>query len=107
MKKSVISFELLYRGTDCNEWTHKVVHSRIDKRGPTVVLMKIKQTGRRCGGFTSVPWESTGNYKQDEYAFLFSLDLNTHYGVIDKSKAIYCWTDKGIMFGSNELETDG
>jgi hypothetical protein len=42
MKKSVISFHLLYRGTDCNEWTHKGVHSRIDKIGPTVTLMKIK-----------------------------------------------------------------
>ena len=63
MKKSVISFHLLYRGTDCNEWTAKGVHSRVDNRGPTVTLMKIKQSGRRCGGFTSVSWESTGNYK--------------------------------------------
>ena len=59
MKKAVISFELLYRGTDCNEWTAKGVHSRVDNRGPTVVLMKIAQTERRCGGFTSVPWDST------------------------------------------------
>jgi hypothetical protein len=64
MNKSVISFQLLYRGTDCKEWTHKGVHSRVDNRGPTVSLMKIKQTGRRCGGFTSVPWDSTtGGYK--------------------------------------------
>jgi hypothetical protein len=59
MKKSVISFILLYRGTDCKEWTHAGVHSRVDNRGPTVVLMKIKQTGRRCGGFTSVSWDGT------------------------------------------------
>ena len=84
MKKSVISFHLLYRGTDCKDWTHGGVHSRIDNRGPTVVLMKIKQTGRRCGGFTSVPWDSTtGDYKKDEHAFLFSLDLKTHYPVIN------------------------
>ena len=64
MKKSVISFELLYRGTDCNEWTHKGVHSRVDNRGAIVTLLKIAQTGRRCGGFTSVPWDSTtGGYK--------------------------------------------
>ena len=66
MKKSVKSYFLLYRGTDCNEWTHAGVHSRIDNRGPTVSLMKIKQTGRRCGGFTSVPWKSPdygGTYK--------------------------------------------
>jgi hypothetical protein len=78
MNKSEISFELLYRGTDCNEWTNKGLHKRIDKRGPTVVLMKIKQTGRRFGGFTSVSWESPSSnsgYKYDDYAFLFSLDL--------------------------------
>jgi hypothetical protein len=65
IKKSVISFELLYRGTDCNEWTSKGVHRRIDNRGATVTLMKIAQTGRRCGGFTSVSWESpsTRGYK--------------------------------------------
>jgi hypothetical protein len=101
MKKSVKSFELLYRGTDCNEWTAKGVHSRVDNRGPTVSLMKIKQTGRRCGGFTSVPWESPsrGCYNYDEYAFLFSLDLNTHYPVIYQARAIYCDSGYGIYFG--------
>jgi hypothetical protein len=100
MKKSVYSISLLYRGTDCNEWTDKGVHRRIDNRGPTVSLMKIAQTGRRCGGFTSVPWDSTtGCCKYDKYAFLFSLDKNTHYPVIDKSKAIYCHSGRGIMFG--------
>jgi hypothetical protein len=107
MKKSVISFELLYRGTDCKEWTHKGVHSRVDNRGATVSLMKIAQTGRRCGGFTSVSWGGNSDYKKDEYAFLFSLDTNTHYPVIDKEKAIWCTSDRGIMFGDCELRSYG
>ena len=99
MKKAVNSFELLYRGTDCNEWTNAGVHSRIDNRGSIVVLMKIKQTGRRCGGFTSVSWESpsSGSYKKDEHAFLFSLDLNTHFPVIDPSKAIYSIVEMALI----------
>ena len=68
-----------------------------------MVLMKIKQTGRRFGGFTSVSWDSPSNtgHKYDEYAFLFSLDLKTHYPVINKNYAIFCGDNEGICFSSD------
>ena len=42
MKKSVISFELLYRGTDCNEWTHKGVHSNSAKNNTSLKPLHLK-----------------------------------------------------------------
>ena len=50
-------------------------HSRCDNKGSTVTLFHTKE-GRKCGGFTSVSWESAENgFKSDEKVFLFSLDL--------------------------------
>jgi hypothetical protein len=43
---------LLYRGSE-HGWMKKDFHSRSDKKGPTIVLFKVK--GGDCiGGFTTV-----------------------------------------------------
>ena len=76
-------------------------HSRCDNIPNTLVL--IKSAGnRRFGGFTSVQWTSStsGEYKDDPNAFLFSLDKQKIYSYKKNGKAIHCSKDCGPTFGS-------
>ena len=74
-------------------------HSRCDNIPNTLVL--IKSAGnRRFGGFTSVEWKSSsGEYKDDKNAFLFSLDKQKIYSYKNNGKAIYDYKDFGPIFG--------
>ncbi|CAH3169721.1 unnamed protein product, partial [Porites lobata] len=52
-------------------WAASTFHSRCDGRGPTVTIVKV---GKYIfGGYTSVSWASSGGYRYDSKAFLFSL----------------------------------
>jgi hypothetical protein len=55
-----IETELLYRATDENRWTPADFHAYCNNRGPTIVLIKVKDTNRSCGGFTMTSWTSDG-----------------------------------------------
>ena len=48
-------------------------HSRCDNKGPTLSLFKT-DTGRRCGGYTNVSWDTSGGWKHDSGSWLMSLD---------------------------------
>ena len=74
-------------------------HSRCDNIPNTLVL--IKSAGnRRFGGFTSAQWSSSsGEYKDDPNAFLFSLDKKKIYSYKKNGKAIYNYKDNGPSFG--------
>jgi hypothetical protein len=75
-------------------------HSRCDNIPNTLVL--IKSAGnRRFGGFTSAQWSSpsSGEYKDDQNAFLFSLDKQKIYSYKKDGKAIYNYKDCGPIFG--------
>jgi hypothetical protein len=61
--------------------------------------MKSK-AGKIFGGFTRQAWESlAGQLKEDEKAFIFSLDLLKIYRVAAPSKAVYCHQGWGPSFG--------
>jgi len=75
-------------------------HSRCDNIPNTLVL--IKSAGnRRFGGFTSAQWSSpsNGEYKDDQNAFLFSLDKQKIYSYKKNGKAISNYKDYGPCFG--------
>ncbi len=50
-------------------------------KGPTLVLVKVKETGRICGGFTSVSWHKyeKDEFKPDSSAVIFSVDSSKIY----------------------------
>ncbi len=62
----------------------------------------IKTTaGHTFGGFTSVSWDSSGNYKTDTLSFLFSVDKQIKYPIINAfTNAINCSSSYGPTFGS-------
>ena len=75
-------------------------HSRCDNIPNTLVL--IKSAGnRRFGGFTTAKWSSlsSGEYKEDPNAFLFSLDKQKIYSHKNNGKAIYVCQCYGPRFG--------
>jgi len=65
-------FELIYSGK-CDGWAIADFHRKCDGQGPTVVLMKSSKDFK-FGGFASIPWASTGGWKNDNESFIFSLD---------------------------------
>jgi len=75
----------------------------------TLALIK-STTGYIFGGYTSVPWSSSGSgqYKTDSTAFLFTL-TNPSYtplklNVTNSATAVYHTSGYGICFGSSDIQ---
>jgi hypothetical protein len=94
---------LLYRATR-DGFSAANFHSKCDGHSNTLTIFKAKETSHIFGGFTSISWESFGQYKSDPNAFLFSLtnrdnqpckirQINTEY-------SIYCGSAYGPTFGN-------
>ena len=99
LNKEVKELKKLYQATIDGDGAINF-HSRCDNIPNTLVL--IKSAGnRRFGGFTSVQWTSStsGEYKDDANAFLFSLDKQKIYSYKKNGKAIHCYKDYGPTFG--------
>ena len=82
-------------------------HSKCDYNSNTLEILKAKGKSYIFGGFTTVSWDSSNDYKSDPSAFIFSLtnkdnkplkmkkDPNGH------SCAIYCHFGFGPTFGED------
>lgn len=68
-------FQLLYKGTrdgfDANDF-----HRTCDNKGATITFIQ-SSAGFIFGGYTGVSWDSSGKYRDDATAFLFTL-TNPH-----------------------------
>ena len=75
-------------------------HKKCDNISPTLTLIETKE-GFRYGGFTTQKWESTSQsiFKKDKDAFIFSLDTEKKYEIIDNEKSIQCSMYWGPYFG--------
>ena len=99
LNKEVKELKKLYQATIDGDGAINF-HSRCDNIPNTLVL--IKSAGnRRFGGFTSIQWTSStsGEWKDDPNAFLFSLDKQKIYSYKKNGKAIHCYKDYGPGFG--------
>ncbi len=63
---------LLYRGTR-DGFRAVDFHSKCDNHKNTLTILKAHGSSYIFGGFTSVTWNGSGQYKSDPNAFLFSL----------------------------------
>jgi hypothetical protein len=94
----VMTLTLLFSGST-HGWERSKFHELCDEKGPTITVMKSK-AGRVFGGFAMQSWDSkTGGFKADEKAFIYSIDRQQIYRVIDALKALYCHSYCGPMFG--------
>lgn len=91
-----VKMTLIYKATRDGD-SSSSFHNKCDGRSPTLTLVKTT-SGYRCGGFTITPWDQSGNYKKDNDAFVFSLDLRTKY-MSTNNNSIYCNGSYGPTFG--------
>lgn len=82
-------------------------HTRCNNRGPTVTVVKSAQ-GHVFGGYSDVSWDSSGQFRHSQTAFLFKLaqqdqvNVSRHNLVRSRSHhqyAIYCAGERGPTFG--------
>ena len=90
--------KLLYKATP-EENTRDDFHRKCDNKGATVTIIETTK-GRRFGGYTSLSWDSSSEWKNDKEAFLFSLDNDKKYDVIQDAEKVYSNTGYGQWFGN-------
>jgi hypothetical protein len=78
-------------------------HARCDNHNNTLTILKAKGSSFIFGGFTSVTWNGSGQYKSDPSAFLFSLTNKDNQPCkmrqINAQHSICCFPEFGPIFG--------
>ena len=73
-------------------------HRLCDYKGATLTLFK-SQNNRKFGGYLSKNWENSGDWKRDNNAFLFNIDLKKKYQLKNnRETSYYCNRDLGPIF---------
>ena len=95
-------WKLLYKGTR-DGFGAANFHSKCDGHSNTLTIIKAHSTSFIFGGFTSINWDSSGQYKTDPNAFLFSLTNKNNQPSkmrqIKTTYSIYCNSGYGPTFG--------
>ena len=76
-----------------------IFHSICDGVSPILVFIKTKK-GKKFGGFTTVPYQSSNTFKgkKDDNAFIFSCDKNKTYEVDKGTNAVCSYKNYGPVF---------
>ena len=110
--KKKVKFELLWKGTR-DGFKAKDFHTRCDKKGPTVTVIKSEHD-KIFGGFTSESWGFAGSgglqNKHDATAFIYSLTRKEKYAQQLNSDSIgdigYCGPTFGYAYLSDIFIND-
>ena len=89
-------FNLLYKGSTDGD-TAADFHCKCDDAEKTLVIVEDNY-GNRFGGFTTQDWGGQFMQKTDDDAFIFSIDKNKAYDVIQGQNAIGCYPNFGPVF---------
>ncbi|GES77040.1 hypothetical protein GLOIN_2v1624336 [Rhizophagus clarus] len=106
---SHFEFRLLLRGTR-DGFTAETFHKLCDNKGPTVTILRVKDTRELLGGYTPTNWDaSLEDFSYSARSFIFSLgndDLNDVIcsRVNDPNCACYNCEDSGPSFGGAETD---
>ncbi|CAG8537498.1 8669_t:CDS:2 [Ambispora gerdemannii] len=106
VSESPYEFELILRGSQAG-FTAKTFHEHCDDKGPTVVLMKVRDSTEILGAYNPLHWESSLVDLATTESFLFSMrdkDDNPRRAILSRVKspkhAIVCAPDNGPTFGA-------
>ena len=91
-----VIFNLMYKATE-NSDKAQAFHERCDQAKNTLVLIETSEN-RRFGGFTTCDWSGNQIEKNDENAFVFSLDKMKIYDIVPGQPAIACYPNYGPIF---------
>lgn len=94
-----VSFTLLYKASAHGDRAADF-HAKCDNQGPTIAFIETL-AGRKFGGFTSLNWDKSGNYKTgDATAFIFSIDHKMKFPITSpNNNVIYCQASYNVTFG--------
>ena len=104
-------FNLLFKATTHGDKA-SIFHEKCDNHQLTLVLVET-DIGARFGGFTTQTWDGHCIKKDDNNAFVFSIDENQLFDIITNEPAIGCYPKFGpVFFGCqiriyNEFFTKG
>ena len=101
--EKVTKLDLLFKGPNSN-FDATSFHSQFDNIVPCLILIETT-TGSRFGGFTNKTWKGENEYKNDNTAFLFSLDFLEKYPIKPQcvGTAILAKTQYLCGFGKGDL----
>ena len=94
---SNIKFKLLYkmsRDGDKMQTFHKLCDNI---NSPTVSLISLKD-GNIIGGYTTLTWDCSGNWKNDNDSFIFNLNKNLKFEKASNKGSIYCAINYALDF---------
>ena len=104
-------FELIYRGTRDGSKSEKF-HELCDNKGPTLALYK-NEKGNIFGGYASISWQNSGEYKSAPDSFIFTLTNiyniePTKFLSRNDGKEVYHNYNSGPRFGcGRDIGTEG
>jgi hypothetical protein len=91
-----ITLNLIYKATADSDRA-EFFHEKCDNANSSIVLIE-SGNGRRFGGFTTCNWRGNNINKNDDNAFIFSLDKMRIYNIIPGEEAIGCYMNFGPVF---------
>ncbi|RIB09103.1 hypothetical protein C2G38_2044609 [Gigaspora rosea] len=106
--KAAYDFKLLVRGT-IDGFDATTFHSRCDRKGPTVVVLKLEGVDEILGGYNAAYWRTGAVYIQSDKSFIFSLGDGKNLQEVklsrvrDSATSMYGHTSYGPHFGTADL----
>ena len=91
-----IQMNLIYKATIDTDRA-EIFHQKCDRAQRTLVVIETINN-RRFGGYTTQSWAGDGIDKDDDEAFVFSLDKLQIYNIISGQPAIGCYPKYGPVF---------
>ncbi|RIB14758.1 hypothetical protein C2G38_2194101 [Gigaspora rosea] len=109
--RDIYDFKLLLRGSR-DGFKPSEFHKKCDKKGPSVVVLKIKGTDQIIGGYNPVEWKGRDIWEYTEDSFLFSLGNGKSVKSVilsrvkngNANRALFHGKLYGPVFGSSDLE---
>jgi len=101
-------YKLILRGSR-DGFTPSDFHRLCDDKGPTVTLIRVRNTGQLIGGYTLFSWSSNknGEWKNSDDNFIFSLGKEMGDQVIQSKQksgdtnGVYSESGSGPLFGQD------
>ena len=78
------------------------IRNKIIGHSNLLVLIKTNRN-KIFGGYTSIEIDDGIGFRKDEHAFLFSIDLNEKFEVIETEEAMFLSKRVGLNFGSGDI----
>ena len=99
--KSNIKFTLLFQSSRDGDRT-STFYNKVSNKSSILIIIKSNY-GYRFGGYTTLNFQNTNNYKQDEKAFIFSIDKKKKYNITQAQYAIYTDSNYFAFGGGNDI----